>query len=186
MNYIVKKISLLGVFVSLGVTLGYGFSYIPNIELVTATVFISGFLLGIRAGFLVGLLTESIYSLFNPYGAAAPPLFIAQVVSMSITGMMGGIIGKGNMGFKKRDLITFGLAGLISTVIFASLTTLSFLIFTGLSLKKLLGSFIYGLGFYITHIVSNTIIFILIVPLILNVLRKRISPFTPRTAGETP
>jgi len=183
MNSIVKKISLLGVFVSLGVTLGYGFSYIPNIELVTATVFISGFLLGIRAGFLVGLLTESIYSLFNPYGAAAPPLFIAQVVSMSITGMMGGIIGKGNMGFKKRDLIIFGLAGLVSTLIFASLTTLSFLIFTGLSLKKLLG---IGLGFYITHIVSNTIIFILIVPLILKVLRKRISPFTPTTAGETP
>jgi len=186
MNFVIKKITLLSVFIALGVTLGYAFAYIPNVELVTATVFIAGYLLGIKEGLLVGLLAESIYSLFNPYGVAAPPLFIAQVVSMAFTGILGGMCGKRNMRLRKIDLIIFGFTGLISTLIFTSLTTMSFLLYTGLSLKKLMGSFIYGLGFYILHIASNTIIFILIVPVILNSLQKRMSAFYPTTVRGTP
>ena len=77
-----------------------------------------------------------------------------------------------------------GFAGLLSTFVFASLTTMAFILFAGLSMKKLLGSLIYGLGFYITHMISNTIIFITIVPVLLSVLSKRIAPYYTTKARE--
>ena len=175
---------MLGVFTALGVAMAYAFITIPNVELVTTTVFISGFVLGIREGFLVGLLTETIYSLFNPYGMAAPPLFAAQVISMGITGILGGVLGKYNYSSRRMYCLTFGLAGFLATLIFAILTTLSFISFMGLSLQKLMGSLIYGLLFYATHMISNTIIFMTIVPLLLKILPKLINSYSPETARE--
>lgn len=164
----------MGLFVALGLSLGFTFLYIPNVEMITATVFIAGYLMGIKEGMIVGFLTETLYSIFNPLGTAALPLLIAQVVSMAFTGYLGGLLGSGKQPTNSLSLyyIRFGLAGLISTVIFAVLTTFSFLILMGLSFRELVGSFIYGLGFYTMHIVSNTLIFITIVPILLKAATK--------------
>ncbi len=163
----------MGVFIALGVSLGFALINIPNVELVTATIFISGFLLGVKEGIVVGLLTEALYSLLNPFGMAAPPLFIAQVLSMGIAGFLGGILAKQK---SRRSGMAYylqlGLAGFLTTAIFALLTTLSFVLLINFSLNKLAGSFIYGLGFYIVHIVTNTIIFLTLVPTIINVAEK--------------
>lgn len=162
----------MGIFIALGVSLGFALIHIPNVELVTATIFISGYLLGIKEGIVVGLLTETLYSVLNPFGMAAPPLLIAQVFSMSLVGCLGGILGRRKPQTDIVYHIQLGLTGFIATGIFAVLTTLSFVFFMGFSQKTLSGSFIYGLGFYIIHIVSNTLIFLTIVPLILKVATK--------------
>lgn len=167
----IKKMTLMAAFIALGVSLGYSLISIPNVELVTATIFIAGYLLGVREGILVGVFTEGLYSMFNPYGMAAPPLFIAQIVSMGITGGLGGFLGKQPNLHTIPFHAVLGLAGLISTSIFAILTTLSFVLFTGIPPNKIWGSFVAGIGFYATHIVSNTAIFLLIVPLLLKAIR---------------
>jgi len=163
---------MIGLFIALGISLGFALIHIPNVELVTATIFISGYLLGIKEGIVVGLLTETLYSLINPYGMAAPPLFIAQVFSMSLVGGLGGILGRRKTQTELVYHLQLGLTGFIATGIFAVLTTLSFVFFMGFSQKTLFGSFIYGLGFYIIHIVSNTLIFLTIVPVLLKVATK--------------
>ena len=185
MNLTIKKISLIAAFIALGVTLGYAFITIPNVEMVTATIFIAGYLLGVKEGITVGLLTEFIYSLFNPYGAAAPPLLVAQVIAMGFTGFLGGFCGNRELQSRKHRYLLFGLAGLLSTSVFAILTTLSFISFTGLSIKKILASLIYGLGFYITHMISNTVMFIVVVPILLKVLLKVLSVYHPGGCKET-
>ena len=163
----------MGIFIALGVSLGFALITIPNVELITATIFISGYLLGIKEGIVVGLLTEALYSLLNPLGMAAPPLFIAQVLSMGITGFTGGILAKQK---SRRSGIVYyfqlGLTGFLTTTIFALLTTVSFVLFINFSLNKLVASFIYGLGFYIAHILTNTIIFFTLVPTIINIAGK--------------
>lgn len=169
MNLTLRKIALIGLFTALGATLGYALTSIPNVELVTATIFVAGYLMGIRAGLLVGLLTESIYSLLNPYGVAAPPLFIAQVVAMGLAGCVGGWLGKRLRGSGWRLHLNLGLAGLGLTLFFAVFTTLSFLIFIDLSSESILSSFIVGMGFYLLHIISNILIFITAVPLIIRI-----------------
>ena len=172
MNPLGKKISLMGVFIALGISLGFALIHIPNVELITATIFISGYLLGIKKGAVVGLLTEALYSILNPIGMAAPPLFVAQVLSMSLAGCLGGILGKRKIHNPMMLHIQLGVSGFILTTIFAVLTTLSFVFFIEFSQRTFVGSFIYGLGFYLIHIAANTLIFLTIVPAVLKASQK--------------
>jgi len=167
-----KKLPLMGIFIALGISLGLALISIPNVELVTATIFIGGYLLGVWEGFLIGLLTEALYSLLNPLGMAAPPLFIAQVFSMSLAGCMGGLLGRQKIQTRVVYYLELGMAGFFSTLIFAVLTTLSFVLLVDFSLKNLAGSFVFGLGFYLLHILSNTVIFLTVVPILLRVAAR--------------
>lgn len=162
----------MSLFIALGVSLGFALIHVPNVELVTATIFIAGYLMGIKEGLIIGALTETLYSLLNPLGLASPPLLIAQVISMSLAGGLGGILGKQKSHTRVLYHIQLALAGLFSTLVFAVLTTLSFVLLLGLSANKLIGSFIYGLGFYVIHLLSNTLIFLILVPLLLNGIIK--------------
>ena len=162
----------MGILVALGVGIGYVFISIPNVELVSAVIFISGWIMGIEEGIVIGCLTEAIYSAFNPYGIAAPPLFIAQVISMGFTGFLGGWTGKRKHPRALLRHITMGMAGFISTLVFAVLTTLSFVLFIEPSMTTLIGSFLYGMGFYLIHIASNTLIFLVLVPVVIDHLAK--------------
>lgn len=163
----------MGIFIALGVSLGFALINIPNVELITATVFVAGYLIGTKEGMLVGFLTEAFYSLLNPLGMAALPLFIAQVLSMGIAGLMGGILAKQKS--RRSGMVYYlqlGLAGFLITALFALLTTLSFVLLINFSLNKLAASFIYGLGFYIVHILTNIVIFMTLVPTIINAAGK--------------
>lgn len=151
-------------FIAIGVGLGFSFASIPNVEMVTATIFISGYFLGIKRGILIGIITEALYSGLNPYGMAAPPLFLAQIFSMGLAGAAGGITGQFKIGKKPAHCFFFGFIGFALTVQFAILTTLSFVLLIDYSWEKMLGSFLYGLYFYAMHILTNVVIFTLIVP----------------------
>ena len=162
----------MGIFIALGVSLGFALITVPNVELITATVFISGYLMGIKEGAVVGCLTEALYSLLNPLGMAAPPLLIAQVLSMGIAGSVGGVLRMHRTQPQWMHHLQLGLAGFALTAMFAVLTTLSFIFFIEFSQRTLIGSFVYGFGFYAVHILSNTLIFLSIVPTIIRVSEK--------------
>jgi uncharacterized membrane protein len=179
------QITRTALFVALGVAMGYA-HVVPNIELVTATIFIGGFLLGIKEGAFIGTAAEGIYSLFNPYGAPSLPLWLAQVISMAIAGSFGGILGKKISLIDKKQIPTIGMAGFLITLNFDVLTTLSFVFTMAFTLKQIVGSFVFGLSFYLTHIISNTVIFFTLVPVILNALRKWTNPIHLSTQGKQP
>jgi len=159
-------------FIAIGVGLGFSFASVPNVEMVTATIFIAGYFLGVKRGILVGILTEALYSGLNPYGMAAPPLFLAQIFSMAIAGAVGGFIGQFKMEKKPAHCLFFGFLGFLLTVQFAVLTTLSFVFLIDLSWKKILGSFLFGIYFYAMHVLANFIIFTFIVPVFIAFLNK--------------
>jgi hypothetical protein len=167
-----KKISIMGLFIAIGVSLGFALFSIPNVEMITATVFISGYFLGFKEGILTGILTEGLYSLLSPFGLAAPPLFIAQIISMGFVGLVGAVFHKYRSSIKIIYPLQLGLIGFSVTLLFAVLTTLSFTLFIELSTEQFLGSFLYGLGFYLTHIISNVLIFTLLLPVIINGLEN--------------
>lgn len=154
-------------FIALGVTLGYSLSTVPNVELVTATVFLAGYSTGWRCGGGIGLVTESIYAAVNPFGIASPPLFISMVAAMAITGIAGGIYRRVRSSRAAIRHVQTGIAGAALSLNFAILTTLGYVLFMGLSTDRLLPSFITGIGFYLTHIISNCIIFLSIVPILI-------------------
>jgi hypothetical protein len=166
-----KRLLLLSaVFVALSLTLGYLFLLIPNVEFLTASVFISGYWVGPLYGALVGLLAEWIFSMTNPMGAPTLPLLLAQMFAMMLVGWMGGWARKLNW-MKQPDLrrlLLFAVAGFVLTLIFDVLTTLSFALFMfGADYSKILSSFIYGALFYGIHLAGNTLIFALVIPFLL-------------------
>ena len=173
-----KDIIVMSAFISIIVTVGYIFIWIPNVELVTASIFVAGYLLGVKKGIVIGVFAEFLYSLLNPYGIAQPPLLLAQIISMGIVGCCGGLIRYLIFNIKNRIiyLILLGIAGFFLTTLFDFLTTVSFALFMAETSKKIIASIfssiVYGMPFYFTHIFVNTCIFIIVVPLMIKALQK--------------
>lgn len=165
-------------FVAVTVALGFLFIMIPNVEMVTASIFLAGYVLGSKKGVIIGIVAEFLYSMLNPYGVASPPLLLGQIISMAIVGYTGGIlypvISKTNKQILK--LVQLAIAGFGLTLLFDFLTTVSFAIFMAETLNKIIASIIssliYGVPFYLTHILVNTLIFATILPLIIKTLTK--------------
>lgn len=167
------KIILSAIFVALAIAMGYSFLLVPNVEMISATVFIAGVVVGPRWGLLVGFAGELIFSLFNPLGTAAPPLLIAQVFCFMIIGWVGGLVGMPKQRQFRRLALIYGTAGLFLTLLYDVLTTLSFAIFiAGENLRKIVTIFTTGAIFYLTHVLVNTLIFAVVVPIILLGIRR--------------
>lgn len=167
-----KKICLIGICIALAVAVGYVFLFIPNVEMITATIFISGYLLGLRNGIFIGAAAEAIFSLTNPYGIPSPPLFIAQIISMGFTGFLGGVFRNIKLTDHIKTCFIFSSAGFIVTVFYTLCTNLSFIISMGFHINKFFTTMLTGLHFYILHVISNMIIFFVVVPFLINALRN--------------
>ena len=178
----------MSLFIAMGVTFGFSLVHIPNIEMMTATIFISGYLLGIKEGLLVGILAEALFSLLNPLGMAAPPLFAAQTISMGLTGVCGGLFNKISIIKPNtwQHYLGFGFAGSLLTLIFATFTNFGYTLTIGFSWDKFLAGFIAGFPFIVIHIVSNTAIFTLLLPSLLQLTIKHgwfiLNPMQKRNA----
>lgn len=164
---------------ALAVTVGYLFALVPNLELITAVIVVSGFLTGPGFGLLIGAAAMLIYSLFNNWGAPMPLLLLAQMAGMALAGAAGGLLPL--RGWLERPPVIrgafFGLLGFVLTLVYDILTTLSFaLVVTGGDFGKILAIFINGALFTGLHLLSNTLIFALLLPLLL----ERLRPFIRR------
>ena len=164
------------IFCAVAVAMGFSLMLIPNIELITVVVFLSGLYLGIRWGGLVGFTSMAIYSGMNPMGSGLifPPLFAMQIIGMSLVGIIGGIVRP--FFFVKHYnaflLVSLSILGFTVTLIYDMLTLLAYPIAAGLGFPGLLAALIKGLGFTLIHEISNAIIFIVSVPKVVKFLIK--------------
>ncbi|MFX1504085.1 MAG: hypothetical protein ACFFDH_24205 [Promethearchaeota archaeon] len=176
------RIALISTFTALAIVLGYLLAYIPNIELFTLTIFLSGFILSKRDGMIVGFLSSFIFCFFNPLGASPLPLFMTQLSYYSITGLIGGLIG--NFFQRRRSflsdedlygvsvMILFGLMGALLTLSYQLISTLVEVLSYFGTLNEYIPYFMTGLVFTIVHIVGNTLGFIFILPGIIQLIKK--------------
>ena len=176
--FLIKKrsyrIALLSIFSALAVVLGYMLAYLPNIELFTLMIFLSGFILGKREGLIVGLLSASIFTFFNPLGASPPPLFIYQLVHYSLTGLSGGLV-KGFLSEKEyfnpredlyvfRVMIVFGIAAAILTFTYDILSTAIGGFLVSISVEYFITTYMTGIVFTIVHFIGNILGFVFLLP----------------------
>ena len=160
------------------VAIGMGFSLIliPNIELITVVVFLSGLYLGIRWGGVVGMTSMAIYSGMNPMGSGLsfPPLFAMQIIGMSLTGIIGGLVRP--FFFVKQFNVflisSLAILGFTVTLIYDMLTLIAYPIAAGLGFSGMLAALIKGLGFTLLHEISNAIVFVVSIPRIIKLLKN--------------
>ena len=162
-------------FVAVGVVLGFVLTAVPNVELITATCFTAGYCLGSLGGIVVGALTEFLFAGFHPTGSSVGLLLIAQMLGMIIVGLAGSKLASflENLQKSTSRYLLF-LAGFFLTFIFDILTNLAFPIQAGFSFKQTLATLVAGIGFSIVHIISNALIFSVVLPPLLTRLKKMV------------
>jgi hypothetical protein len=163
-----KRLVRAAIFTALAVGVGFSLVLVPNVELITVVIFLSGLTLGPGWGMLVGGTAEFVFSALNPLGSGLifPPLFVAQVLSMVIVGAVGGLLRPFFFvrSFPPVRVGSLALVGFLLTFLYDSLTTLSYPVAAGFEGPQTLGIYLSGLGFTLVHQVFNGLIFALGVP----------------------
>ena len=172
-----EVIALTGIFIACAVSIGFVFAPVPNMELMTATIFFGGYILGRINGFIIGFFSAFLWSALNPWGSglAYPTLLLAQIIGFSAVGFSGGLIGlfvkpsKINL----KSSLLFALAGFILTLFYDIITNLSVFIFSGFNLKLMRNILIAGIPLSIFHIGINILIFFTVLPALIKSLNKK-------------
>ncbi len=164
-----RHIILIAIFIALAVAVGQ--DPIPNVELVSATIFLSGMMLGAKNGVLVGAMATFLFSFFNAYGPAAPPLLVAQIISMMLVGLAGGWM-RHLWGEQIPPAWLLGFAGWALTFVYDLLTTLSSIIIVATGRTGFITAVASGFYFFLLHQASNLLIFALVLPYLLRRLRR--------------
>lgn len=172
MSFSARKLSLMGILVALAIVLKLPILTLPNVEFFTFVIFSAGYLLGMTEGLLVGMISMSLYtSTITPYGLPPLPIAFAQVVSMALIGLAGGLAFSLHLvRFDKKApsltgfrFLTMGLFGLGLTLIYDLFTNLA----TAYVMGQFLPVMIAAVPFASIHILSNIAIFVVLTPVLL-------------------
>jgi len=146
--------------VALGIGLGYALAWLPNVELVSFTAALSGFVLGRTWGIIDGALIFGIYSALSPFGMAPLPLLLAQIIGGAFIGFLGALLRK-----KLNKAYFAAIIGILGTAFYDIITNAAgFVAFP--TKQAFLAYIVAGLSFSIVHIVSNAVIFAILFPVI--------------------
>ena len=174
------RISLIATFTALSIVLGYAMAYIPNIEVFTLMIFLSGFIMSKKEGAIIGLLSASIFTFFNPLGPSPPPLFIYQLIHYSLTGLFGGLTKNFMLNrkfFKPREdlyvyqvMVIFGVIGGIFTFLFDILSTLFGGFTVSTTIDYFIATYLFGIVFTTVHLIGNILMFVFLLPGLIQII----------------
>ena len=173
--YKTRRTLLASLLIAVVVSLGYALAGVPNIELMSVTVFVSGFLLGPSMGAVVGGGSAGLFSLFNPLGAALPPLLAAQILGFSVIGASGGLVGPVVLQVQRPLSVAFsGMLGFLLTLFYDLVTNVgAFFVMTGTREISGIVKFVSaGVMFMGMHLLWNTVVFAVALMPILHVLNR--------------
>ena len=155
---------------------GYSLVYVPNVELVTLIIFLSGYLMGTKYGLIVGIIGEFLFSALNPFGSGLlfPPMLISQVIAMALVGFAGGMLKKWipSEKFSKNYILIFGFTGFLITLIYDILVSAAYPVSAGFGFTETLGLILSGIVFSVMHIAMNVMVFSILLPVIVIRLNK--------------
>lgn len=151
-----SRLAFTALFAALSAALGFAGALIPNVELITLSVFLGGVATGVAHGFAIGVVAEIVLSSLNPLGPALPYVFVAQIIGMGIAGAAGGLLAPrlARTAGPRRPLL-LGATGFLVTLTFDVLTNFALGLHMGPILPTLLG----GLAFSLIHLGANTLLF---------------------------
>jgi hypothetical protein len=169
-----RTVILAALFIALSVALGFLLAGIPNLELMTLTVFMSGVFCGARLGGAIGALSSLIFSLLNPLGPAPVPLLAAQVAGFAVIGLGGGLAGPRLSPARASSVAASAGIGFALTLLYDVLTTVA-TAFIALGASRFIeglgGIALAGIVFIAWHVGVNTAVFAVAVPPLMRAVR---------------
>ncbi len=164
------QIAYSGILIALGTGLGYALAFVPNVELIALCAFCAGTLLQPKFALFSGLAMFALFSAISPFGIAPIPVFAAQCVGGLFYAMLGLLMRK-----LANKMIFCALAGFIGTFFYDLLTNATgFVVFPteDTFFLYMLG----GMSFAVIHVISNTVIFAIIAPLLSRITTEKSEP----------
>lgn len=155
------KLTLIAVFAALAIIGRYAFTFIPNVQPVTAIIIICGVLLGSGAAIILSLLVTFLSNMILGMGIWT----VWQIISWALIGFIAGMIGKYVKDIHISYLILFGV---FSGYLYGFIISLMTYQVTG----KFLPYYLLGLPFDTYHAIGNGVFILLLYPLIKYLLKK--------------
>jgi energy-coupling factor transport system substrate-specific component len=170
-----KTLSLIAILSAVGIATNYTLLPLPNVKLMDAIVFISGFSLGLKPGLAVAVTTWLVYGSLNPLGFSFPTLVIVTL-SECLYAVTGSLLKKTwfandtQARMLERSVI-FAVIGFFTTLTYDLITNAAtgWVFYGSPWLGLITMNFPIPLG--LIHEVSNALFFLIVVPLLVRVLR---------------
>ncbi len=163
-------IALTAVFAAVAVGGNYALAGVPNVEISSVMVFLSGFLFGSIIGALTGLISMTIFEVWNPWGPFIPSIGVAVIGCTILIGIIGGITGK-NLYYEElygsKWVLGPGIIGVTLTLLYDLVTNFASSATWGMSFSTVL---VFGLPFMLIHVISNGILFGMLTPPIVKIV----------------
>ncbi len=163
-----QRLALTAVFIAAVVTAGLTLALVPNVELITLTVFCAGVLLGARRGALVGVVGMPLYVLANSalrgFAPSPLPVLCAQAAGMALAGLVGGgwaVVWRRPGPWRRRALLALPVIGFLLAALFqAMVNAMDAYLFSG-GETSFTAFWMAGMSFGLVQMVTNTLLFAL-------------------------
>jgi len=168
-----RRALLASLLIALTVAAGQALAGVPNVELVTLLVFLSGFLLGARIGAIGGAVAMGAHSLFNVMGAVVAPMLAVQVLAYAGVGVAGAVVGPAIMRLDRPALqaVAAAVAGAACALVYQLLINVT-AYFTFIGTDSLIAFVWGGVAFAAVQIVWNGAVFAVALPSTIRVLER--------------
>ena len=167
----VKTMATCALLAALAVSSSTALLIIPNVEMMTLILFITGYRYGIRAGISTTLVAIILYEMIvTAFFGWLPLVTLAKTPAYLLVTIIGSILGQADqtsldniaeqLKTSQNTSLVYGTIGLLLTLGYDLLTTLAFGISSfGFDLKALAVVYFLGLPFTIVHEASNFMLF---------------------------
>lgn len=176
------KISLIAILSAMGIGGSYALVFIPNVEVLTVTIFIASFIFGITIGCSMAAISGLIFHGLNPWGFAPPPTLLLLMVLYVLIAFIGGLLGR----FEKKSpdeklkysgwtIYKFAIIGACLTLFFDFFSALSIIFFVQLTTftpAVFITTYVMQIPFTIIHVVCNLLLFGFVAPSVIIRTRK--------------
>lgn len=147
------KLTLLAILAALGVVGRYAFTFLPNVQPVTALIIICGIIIGPTATLLLAVLITFLSNMLLGMGIWT----VWQIVSWCIIGLISGLMGKF---FRHVPVIVLVIYGVFCGYLYGFIISLTTYQVTG----RFWPYYIMGLPFDTYHAIGNGVFILLLYP----------------------
>ncbi|MFW9768485.1 MAG: ECF transporter S component [Candidatus Thorarchaeota archaeon] len=168
-----RWVSITAIMTALALVGNYALVAVPNLELGSSMLFLTAYIFGAHMAIWSTLIMSLLFGIINPWGAFIPQIWMSQVVGWFYIVATGSIMGRvrpsgERLEPKKWEL---AIAGAFVTFIFEQVTNIGYSVTFGVPFYIAITA---AIPFTLLHIVSNTIIFSQVVPMLDSALTQQL------------
>ena len=168
-----RWISITAIMTALALVGNYALVSVPNLELGSSILFVTAYIFGASMAIWSTLIMSLLFGIINPWGGFIPQIWLSQVVGWFYIVVTGSIMGRASKDGKRVEPRKWELAitGAVVTFIFEQVTNIGYSVTFGVPFVIAVTA---AIPFTILHIISNTIIFSQVVPMLDSALTRQL------------